>query len=294
MERILPYFICVLFNGLFSLHYIVAKEILGNDISIYSLSGWRGLVGGGLILLIFRKQIEWNMLKKHKFSFIFLGIMGFFLNQILFMQGLKMSTPLNAALISNTIPVVSFVYSVIFKVENLNFKKFTGILLSFILVTYLIISNGAGDIHLMNRGNLLIFLNVFFFCGALVKAKSLLNAGIPFQIITGIMLFVGGFFMSLLAGPEFMDMYQYGSQSAIGLGYVFFEVIISTSVVYLLNLWSLKKLPVSTVTFFNYLQPLGASILSIIYYGHRPTIDLLFVYLGIIVGGFLVIKVKAN
>lgn len=279
---------CLIMTAIFSAHYIVAKSIIDKGISPYSLSSWRGIIGGAIILSFFRKQIKIELLKKNKAPLIIISLFGFCLNQILFMQGLKLTSPVNAALISNTIPVVSLVFAAFAKLEILNVRKVAGVTLSFLMVSALIFESSKGVIEIMGLGNLFIFLNVVCFCASLILGKILLTSGFPFQVLTGIMLFTGGLCTSIVAGPELMDLWTSSSEVPQFFMKVIFEILISTAVAYLMNLWVLSKLPISNVTFFIYLQPL---ITGMIYYftGQAiPSIIQTVAFCGILTGAILI------
>tara|TARA_Y100000780_G_C13695863_1_gene422206 strand:- start:20016 stop:20885 length:870 start_codon:yes stop_codon:yes gene_type:complete len=284
---------CALVALIFSFHYIAAKEVMSAGITPYALSSFRGIVGGLLILLMFRKKIVVSHIRSNIVSILIMGFLGFFINQIFFMNGLKLSSALNGALISNTIPVVSFIFAFFAGVERGGLKKSLGVAISFSCVTYLVF-NGSGDtgsVHnFLNMGNLYIFLNVVSFCAAFVLGKKVMNGDIAFEMITGLMLLFGGSLMLFVAREEMLDVLIYLQRGKKEFLLILFETIMSTSVVYYLNLWTLKKLNVSKVTFFAYLQPIITAIGEIFFLQKYPELIAIIPFVGILFGGVLILR----
>ncbi|MCO4754643.1 MAG: DMT family transporter [Bacteriovoracaceae bacterium] len=286
---------CAMVSCIFAIHYLVAREILDQGVSPYALSAWRGLVGGGLILIFFYKRINIDQTIKNIMPLLSLAFLGFFINQVFFMKGLKLTSSLNVALLSNTLPVISFVFATMTGQEEATRRKLIGVGLSFILVSILVINQGAHTfVEIINKGNFFILLNVLAFCGAFILGKKILNQDFPFELLTGIMLFFGGMYMSILAGSEMVQLFTYANSGLFELGLVIFEILISTSFAYLLNLWTLKQLDVTKVTFFIYLQPIIASTGAFLTKGIVPQSSSLLIFAGIMLSGYLVLKTPAS
>ena len=293
-KNTLAYIGCIMVAVIFSFHYLAAKKVMGAGVTPYALSAFRGVGGGILILLMFRKKFSIPAIRTNIFPVAIMGFLGFFLNQIFFMNGLKMSTALNGALISNTIPVVSFIFAFFSGIEKGGVKKAIGVGLSFMCVTYLVLheSSGAPGSNFFNMGNLLIFLNVIVFCAAFVMGKKVMDGELAFEIITGLMLLIGGFLMLFVAQGSIFEVFEYMGRGKSEFGLIIFETVFSTSAVYYLNLWTLKKLNVSKVTFFAYLQPIITAIGEIFFLGKFPDLITIVPFLGILTGGILILKDK--
>ena len=131
----------VVVSIIFSVHYLFAKKILISGVSPYALSAFRGVLGGLIILIVARKKIQLKSIKENIWAIIFVAGMGFFLNQIFFMQGLKRTSAINTALISNTIPIFSLIFAWFIKLEKMSFRKCLGISISFLCVSFLVFSS---------------------------------------------------------------------------------------------------------------------------------------------------------
>lgn len=290
-RRFVGIFLCLIVTTIFSFHYIVAKTILTAGVSQFALSSWRGLLGGGLLLIIFRKKLSLKVIKDNWLSLFFISFLGFFINQILFMKGLSLTSSLNVAVISNTIPIITAVFAFLVGIEKITIRKAIGIFITFSLVSYLIMGkhdNGPGN-NIFNFGNSLILLNVIAFCFAFVLGKKLLKADFPYELLAGLMLFGGGVMMIFVAQEKMMDIYQYSSEGVLNFSRVVFEILVSTSVVYLLNIKALQLMNATKVSFFIYLQPIITGVSDFVINGNAPRMELYFVFAGILVGGYLVV-----
>ncbi len=293
-KNTLAYIGCIMVAVIFSFHYLAAKKVMAAGVTPYALSSFRGIGGGVLILLMFKSKFSLPAVKANIIPVAIMGFLGFFLNQIFFMNGLKMSSALNGALLSNTIPVVSFIFAFFAGIEKGGVKKAIGVLLSFSCVTFLVLhetGNGSGQ-SFFNMGNVLIFLNVICFCAAFVLGKKVMNGELAFEMITGLMLLIGGGLMLFVAQGSMIEVFHYMGRGAQETGLILFETIFSTSAVYYLNLWTLKKLNVSKVTFFAYLQPLLTAIGEIFFLQKFPEWIAVFPFMGILFGGVLILREK--
>ena len=284
---------CALVSAIFALHYAIAREILDSSVSPYALSSWRGIIGGALILFYFRSKLKLRHVKANFVPLLLVAFLGFFINQIFFMKGLQLTSTVNVALLSNTLPIISLIFGLITEQERATPKKVTGVIISFLLICYLVLQKSkATSVEFINLGNTLILLNVLAFCAAFIIGKRLLNKDFPFELLAGKMLLGGGLLMLFMAKERMVDIPTY---SALGLNeflYVTFEILISTSVAYLLNIWTLKHLDVTKVTFFIYLQPIIASLATFFMHGRIPAFQSWLVYAGILISGTMVLSSK--
>ena len=100
---------------IFCLHLFATKIIL-RDVPPIIFASVRGILGGLILLLFFRDGIKY-ITKKSFLSLSIIAFLGFFLNQIFFMYGMKLSTTTNAAIIINTIPIASTMMAIITKLR---------------------------------------------------------------------------------------------------------------------------------------------------------------------------------
>lgn len=85
------------------------------------------------------------------------------------------------------------------------------------------------------------------------------------------------------------DLIFYVRSNVLSALLVIFEIIVSTSIAYFINIWTLKKLTPTIVTFF-YLQPIVTSIGEFVFYNREPKLESILIFIGILFGGFLVLS----
>ena len=287
-NKLLPVLSCFLVTVIFSIHFVVAKQVL-QDHHPLALTSLRGIIGGILVLGIFYKKIEWPLLSQFKLKLFFIGALGFFGNQLLFMSGLKMTTALNASIITNAVPLVTASLAVFMGLESSGFKKFGGILLGFLSVLYIMFqSQSVEGINWL--GDLLVFSNMFVFAIAIVFIKQLTSAGVHYAVVSGFMMVIGGVLSSFIAGADTYELLYWSISTQSSLLMMVFEVIVSTIIAYLLNFYALKHLVPSKITIFIYLQPFITALTSFYLTGELPAVASWVAFVGILVGGLLVLQ----
>ncbi len=293
-SKTLAIILCLVVTSIFSFHYLIAKQILSAGVSPYSLSSWRGLLGGGILLLFFHKKVNLEILIKNKWVLASVAFLGFFINQIFFMKGLSLTTPLTASILTNTIPIVTSVIAFLFGLEKSSKRKSIGVAISFIFVCIFIFKGSTENIYFYNIGNTYIFLNVLAFCVAMVLGKKLLTQNFPYEVLTATMLFGGGILMAFMAGSSMLDMYNYAIIGKIELLNVLFEILVSTSIVYLLNLKALSILSATKVSIFIYFQPMITAASDYFIYNNGQNLESFIYFCGIIIGAYLVVLQRSN
>lgn len=287
---LLPLIACFLVTVIFSVHFVIAKEVLQGHHPL-ALTTLRGLIAGLIIFTIFKRYFNYKQLLEHKVKLFFIGFFGFFANQLLFMSGLKLTTPLNASIITNAVPLVTATLAVFMGLESAGWKKFVGIIIGFISVLYIMLS-GSSDVDIYWQGDLLVFLNMFVFAIGILLIKDVTNKGVHFTMVTASMMCVGGLLSLLVAGSDTLELLSWSFSSTRASWMMIFEVLISTVVAYILNFYALKHLAPSKITIFIYLQPIITAITSLYLYGQLPVIQSWIAFIGIGIGGLLVLKFK--
>lgn len=286
--RIISLIFCFLVTVIFSIHFVVAKEILKGHHPL-ALTCLRGLIGGGIILILFHRHIKIDLIKNHLIKLFFIGFLGFFANQLFFMYGLKLTTALNASIITNAIPLVTSFIAISLGVEKLQLRRITGILIGFLCVLSLVLAH-QNDLNVNFLGDLLILGNIFIFSYAIILIKELTQKGIHYGVITAIMMLVGGICSSLVASRDAVDLLHWSFTGEREFLMFLFEVIVSTVIVYILNFYALKHLLPSQITIFIYLQPFITIISNYFILGTKPELQGWWAYIGILIGGLMVIQ----
>ena len=249
-------------NTIYALNYLFAKDVMPDYISPKAFILIRVFGGAIIFWLIHSFLIKEKIDKKDILYIILCALFGVVINMLCFFEGLSITTPINASLIMITTPLIVYLIScLVFKKER-NFSKFFGVIFG-LFGAALLISNGSSDFKLNNFGDLLVLINAASYAIYLILIKSMMQKYHPVTILKTI--FSMGFFVVLpIAFNEFMDI----NFLAIPLEIVYkilFVVLFTTCLAYFLNIYALSCVRASTVAFYIYLQPLLATLFSILW-----------------------------
>jgi drug/metabolite transporter (DMT)-like permease len=217
-----------------------------------------------------------------------LAFTGVFLNQVLFITGLNMTTPAHAALMVATIPIFVFIFAGKFLKEGLLNVKGSGILISFagvIILTRI----WEFNFHSSNlTGDLIIIANSVAFAIYTILGKPILSKYKPINV-TSIVYFYA-VWMMLPFYPFYLRNIPYSTIPLQGYMALAFVVILSTFVAYILYYWALARIEASRAAAIIYLQPLIGSSLSIIFGFEAFSMNLL-IGGALIIGGVLLTEI---
>lgn len=271
----------------FCVHFFVAKEVM-KAVPPLVLGGVRGVLGGLLLFIIFFPSIKNSVKFSHVKILLSIAFFGYFINQILFLNGLKLSSPLNTSVIMNLIPVTAALIAILFRVETFAWRKIFGAFLGFSMIVLLILSNGKSHFSGAKLGDVLIFASVITLCISTVLTRSLVKTGFPSQIVSASMLLIGGLALCALVSDQLMLLVDYAIASDMHLAQIVFEIVISTALTYFLSFKALKYLAPSQSMIFIYLQPLITAGIDFLIFTKSPPMILIPVLIGVIISSYLV------
>ncbi|WP_293891959.1 DMT family transporter [Flavobacterium sp.] len=186
---------------------------------------------------------------------------GVALNMLTFFKGLNFTTPISAAVIMVTTPIIVLILSAIIIREKIKLRKILGILLGLFGTGFLILyGKSIGNATNASLGNLLVFINAVSYAFYLIVVKKLMDKYNAFTFVKWI--YSIGLLMVL---PFGWNEYQEIHWSVIPLTILWeiaFVVVFTTFFTYLLNLISMRELKPTTVAVFIYLQPLFATVFA--------------------------------
>ena len=249
-------------NLIYALNFTIAKDVMPNLILPSAFILLR--VIGALFLfsfsyfIFFFQKIEF----KDILRFAICGLFGVAINQLFFFEGLNLTTPINAAIVMTTNPILVMLLSFIIVKEAISFRKILGITLGFVGASTLILSDGAIDLSSNNStGNLFVFINATSYGLYLVIVKPLLNKYHPLTVLFYVFAF--GLLFVLPFGYDDLTIVKWGTIPVNIYLEIIFVVVCTTFIAYLLNSSALKTLTASTVSIYIYLQPILASLFAI-------------------------------
>ena len=250
-------------NIIFGINYVVAKGImpdylLPRPIIFLRVSG--ATVIFWLVSLLFpHEKVE----RKDLLRLAVCALFGVAINQILFFEGLNLTTPINAAIIMVTIPIMVLVFAHLIIGDKITRNNSIGILFGFAGAVYLILQGGNISFKAdTTLGNLLTFLNASSYALFLVLVKPLLKKYSALTVMKWVftfgLIYIIPFSLHLVIASDFNAI-----PANIWLS-IIYVVVFTTVLAYFLNNFSLKTISPTMNSAYIYIQPLLATIVALL------------------------------
>jgi len=261
-KRNIALLVATLVSIIYGITFTIAKDVMPKYIDAY---GFILLRAGGSMLLFW---FVWLFMPKEKIALndfpriIAAAFFGVAFNMLTFFKGLSLTSPISAAVIMVSTPMIVLVLSAIIMKERMKKRMVFGILLGLIGTASLILyGKSIGDSSQSGLGNFLVLVNAVSYGFYLIIVKKLMNKYNAFTFVKWIYLF--GFIIVLPFGWSEFSVVDWAIVPTDIYWKISFVVVISTFLTYLLNLLSMKELKPTTVAVFIYLQPFFASVFAI-------------------------------
>ena len=280
-------------NIIYGINYVVAKGIMPDYMQPRMIILFR-LTGAVLIFWLVASLFPHQKVKKKDMARIALSaLFGIALNQVMFFEGLNLTTPINAAIIMVGTPILVLVFSHFMLKEKVTGYKIAGITLGFSGAAYLILSGGKPDLGSGTfTGNLFILINASSYALFLVLIKPLMVKYTPLTLMKW--LFTFGLIYVL---PVSFYLIDETSFSTIPLNIwlsLLYVVLFTTVIAYFLNNYSLKNISPVVNSAYIYLQPFLATMVALITGKDRLTwtevIAAIFIFTGVYFVSFKNVK----
>lgn len=245
---------------LYAASFPIAK--LAMEVIPYDVLVMMRVVGAVILFWTSSLLINEKVDKKDLPRLFLLGICGVAVNQSLFLKGLHLTSPIDAAIMMITTPILVLIIASLIIKERITLLKFSGIIIGFSGAAYLIFQNlGGVNKESSFLGDLFIFINAISWGTYLVLVKPLMKKYHTITILKWVFLF--SFPLVLPFGISDAAGFDWHSASAKIWLYAGFVVVFTTFVAYMLNTLALKELSPSIVSAYIYLQPLLTAIIAI-------------------------------
>ncbi len=276
-------------NLFFGINYPVAKSLMPDffqpmEIIILRISCSIILFWVFQYLFLYEKTE-----RKDLFKFALCGLFGVSINQVLFFEGLNLSTPIDASIIMVSNPILVLLIASFAKNEKLSWIKVTGIILGSAgaLVTIIYGKNHTSGTNPF-LGNILLFANALSYAVYLVMIKPLMAKYNSFTVMKWTFLFGGLFVIPFTPGAFTSTNWE--TFNVFSWSAIVYVLIASTFLAYLLIAYSMKVVNASVASFYIFFQPVIASVLSMVIYQEKLQAIKIFAALMIFAGVYLVSK----
>lgn len=250
---------------IYGVNYSIAKDVmLGGYVKPSGFILIRAM-GATALFWILASLLHREKLERKDFLRVAVsGVFGVAANQLFFFNGLDMTTPIAASVIMTINPIMVLVLSAIAARVPLTLPKIIGIALGMSGALFLI-TRGGQIHHLFTSegalGNLFILLNALSYAAYLVIVKPLMGRYKSLTIIKWVFLF--GMLYIIPFGYTQLLQVEWSPMPGFIYGEIAFVVICTTFLAYLLNIYALKIVSSTTVSFYIYLQPLIATLAAL-------------------------------
>lgn len=275
-------------NFIFGANYSLAKYITPGFIKPFALNVARALVSVLLFWAFYLvKPSSPGIQKKHLGRFILCGACGVAVNQLFFIKGLSLTTPIHASLLSLGTPIlITFIAAWLLK-EKLNGIRILGLLLgvSGAILLILIKENSSAGSDVLT-GDAFVAVNAICYAFYMVLVKPLMEAYSPVHVVRWIFLFG-----TLIILPVGWSQFTETNWQAFNLHawlVLAFVVIGATFISYLLNIYGIQHIGSSASGSYIYTQPFFAAIIAVLFYGERFNPQKVIAALLIFAGVYLV------
>jgi drug/metabolite transporter (DMT)-like permease len=250
-------------NLIYGINFTVAKDVMPVYVKPYGFILCRVATATILFWVMHYLFVKEKILKKDLKRLVVCGISGVAINQLLFFGGLNITTPINAAIIMTTNPILVLLAATLLIGERLSNRKILGVLCGMAGALYLLLFSGKAAVNYNTlTGDVFIFLNAASYAFYMVWVKPLMFRYHPVTVIKWVFLF-GFIFVIPFGWNEFTEI-KWQEFSSVIWGEFAFVILGTTFLAYLFNIIGLKNLSPSVVSTYIYLQPLFAAFIAVL------------------------------
>ena len=214
------------------------------------------------------------------------SMLGLFLTQWSFLKAITMTTSIDTSIVNTCTPILTMLVAAIVLKEPITFKKVGGILVSLIGVLILVFNSvgfGGGASETKPLGIVLVVVNGLTFALYLGIFRPLISR---YNVVT-FMKWMFLFTMLVAVSLNFNNLthISFGQIESRVLWQVGYVVFFATFVAYFLIPIGQKRLRPTLVSMYNYVQPIIATIISIVigldHFTWKKGIAMILVFTGV-------------
>ncbi len=274
---------------IYALNYSIAKNLMPNFIDPMSIVFLR-ITGATLLFWILSIFVKTQKVeKKDLIKMAWLALFGVVINQIFFIYGLSITSPINSSIIMISNPIMVFIFTLVILRESITFLKTSGLVMA--IIGAFLILRYKGDFVVGSdtiMGDVMTFINSASWAIFIVMIKPVLQKYNTVTAMRWLFLFGSIYVIPLGTNSALDTNWEHFTGHAIfGLGFV---IIATTFFAYLLNIYGLQELSTNTVSSYIYLQPFLASLFAFMMGEDKLTPTKVFSGILILCGLYLINK----
>lgn len=248
-------------NIIYGVNYSIAKAIMPDYIKPLALVTLRSVFTAGLFWLTSLFMPKETVSKKDLFYMLGCSFFGVVINQVLFLIGLNLTSPVNSSIIISTNPIFAFVFAALILKENITLLKGTGLAIGLSGVLLLILQNGTPDIASSTfMGDVFTLVNTISWAFYTVVIKRMLDKYHPVTVMKWVFFF--GMFTTIPTGYNQLNNMDWSIITLKGWMGIGFVIFFATYLGYLLISFGLRRLSPTIVSTYTYMNPVIAAYLA--------------------------------
>lgn len=264
-----------------------------HGISPFALSAWR-MAGACLLfwavsLFLPREQVS----RRDMVLLFFASVFGIQLNQMLFLWGLSLTSPIDTSIIATIVPVLTMVLAMLFLREPITWLKAGGVLLGLAGALLLILVSNHGHGHTSSLwGDVLCVVSAVCYAIYLTAFRDVIVRYSPVTTMKWLFLFAAIVATTIYYRPlTQVDYANLAPRTWAGIAYV---IVGATLISYLLVPIAQRYLRPTIVSMYNYIQPVVAVLFTVAIgldtFGFTKSAAALCIFVGV----WLVTKSKSR
>jgi drug/metabolite transporter (DMT)-like permease len=281
---------CFAAYAIFGINIIVCKDLTGGHlISPIAIFTIRSLGAGLLFWIISLFQPREKVERKDFIKIFVAAFLGYFMTQLTFLMAIPDVTPMHCSIISSMSPIYTMFIAAIVLKEPLTWQKAGGVAISLFGIIYLILNNAGSDSGVAESsisGLLLMFLNSLSFSLYLGIFKPVIA---KYSVVTFMKwIFLFSALMSLPISFREVFSFEWTRIPAAQMWELGYLIVFATFMAYFLIPFGQKRIRPTLVSMYSYIQPIIATVISIIIGMDILTWQKLFASAMVFIGVFIV------
>jgi drug/metabolite transporter (DMT)-like permease len=271
-------------NIIFGINNPISRTLMPEILSPYSLTFFR-LAGGMLLFwtasLFVKKE---KVPAKDILLLFFASLFALTLNQLPFFVGLSMTSPIDASIVVTMLPILTMILAAMILKEPITLMKAVGVLVGASGALLIVFNNHTVHVGKSNFwGNVIVFGAVASFAVYLTVFKNLITRYSPITIMKWMFLF--GTIVGLPFCYKPLMQTDFSLLSSGTYWRIAYMVLFATFIGYLLLPIGQKVLRPTTLSMYNYIQPIMASLVAVFIgidtFGYEQALAGILVFSGV-------------
>ena len=282
-------YLVLLVQSLFASGTHLVAKVAARDVDPFTLTLVRSLIAASAFSLLLLLRGGFPRIRRQDWPLVLLlAFLAIPLNQFLFLFGIRSTTPLNAALLYATTPILVVLFSRWLLGERLTRRKLIGVALGFAGVAIVILERGVDASIEYVHGNLIIYVAVLAWGLYTVLGKRLIMQYGPLDA-SAITLLIGTLvFLPIGILPALQ--FDYASIGGWTWAQILYLGVVTSVISYLLWYYALGRVEAGKVALFANLQPILTTVLAVVLLGQGVTLQFvlggMLAILGVIIAQF--------